>query len=295
MVTAAAMFKLEAGKTREILATVPIIDCTQENSLTLANSWEHSLHGHCRLQIPDPSFQSLYDVALRTLVLHSPGDVYPGPYTYKRFWFRDAAFIIHGLLISGLTQRAERALDRFPSQQDSNGYFRSQEGEWDSNGEALWIMRRFCELTHRPPKTSWQKAIRRGGFWICQKRLPEDSGEPHAGLLPAGFSAEHLGPNDYYYWDDFWGIAGLQAAAYLTEFFDPDSSETFNQEAKAFAKMVDLSLTQVSKRLGRKAMPASPHRRLDAGAIGSLAVGYPLQQFLPDDKRLLDTVESMLI
>jgi hypothetical protein len=219
--------------------------------------------------------------------------VYPGPYTYKRFWFRDAAFIIHGLLVSGLIQRAERALDRFPYQQDSNGYFCSQEGEWDSNGEVLWIMRRFCELTNRPPKPSWQKAIRRGGFWICQKRLPEDSGEPHAGLLPAGFSAEHLGPNDYYYWDDFWGIAGLQAAAYLTEFFDPDTSATLNQEAKAFSKMVDLSLTQVTKRLGRPAMPASPHRRLDAGAIGSLAVGYPLQQFLPDDKRLLDTVEFL--
>ena len=39
--------------------------------------------------------------------------------------------------------------------------------------------------------------------------------EIDAGLLPAGFSAEHLGPNDYYYWDDFWGLAGLIAAARL--------------------------------------------------------------------------------
>ena len=32
-----------------------------------------------------------------------------------------------------------------------------------------------------------------------------------------GFSAEHLGPNGYYYWADFWGISGLHATASLAE------------------------------------------------------------------------------
>lgn len=41
-------------------------------------------------------------------------------------------------------------------------------------------------------------------------------------------------------------------------------------------------------------MPASPYRRLDAGAIGSLAFGYPLQLCAPDDPRLLDGVEFLL-
>jgi hypothetical protein len=293
MVTAAAMFKLEPDKPREILCSVPI--GRDDHHLPIPdNTWRQSLESHCKLQIPDQRFQSLYEAGLQTLILHSPDEVFPGPYTYKRFWFRDAAFIIHGLLCAGLIQRAERALDRFPSQQNSNGYFHSQDGEWDSNGEALWIMRRFCELTGRPPKPGWQKAIQRGGQWIGRKRLTEKNGVPHAGLLPAGFSAEHLGPNDYYYWDDFWGIAGLQSAAYLTGFFDKPLSKTFKEEARAFAEALDKSLTGVEERLGRQAMPASPYRRLDAGAIGSLAVGYPLQQCAPDDVRLLDTVEFLL-
>ncbi len=293
MVTAAAMFKLEPHQTRELLFKIPAEKEETKSSAPMI-SWEQALQGHCRLRVPDPKIQSLYDAALRTLVLHSPDDVYPGPYTYKRFWFRDAAFIIHGLLCAGLTQRAERALDRFPAQQDTNGYFHSQEGEWDSNGEALWIMRRFCELTGRPPKPGWAKSILRGGYWIKTKRLPEGMGGAHAGLLPAGFSAEHLGHNDYYYWDDFWGIAGLRAAACLMNRYEEGAGETFDREADSFAKMVDRNLKTVKERLGRPAMPASPYRRMDAGAIGSLVIGYPLQLCAPEDERLLDTVEFLL-
>jgi hypothetical protein len=294
MCTAAAMFKLEPGAPRTIEAAIAL-ERVHKAARQTAVAWNESLHGHCRLRVPDRRVQRLYDAALRTLVLHSPGDVYPGPYTYKRFWFRDAAFIVHALLCAGLIDRAERALDRFPARQTALGYFHSQEGEWDANGEVLWIMDRFCRLTGRAPKPAWEKAIVSGARWIGRKRLPQDGDSPHAGLLPAGFSAEHLGPNDYYYWDDFWGIAGLRAAADLCARMGKDSQrKEFLREAESFVRAVDRSLGMAAKRLGRAAIPASPHRRLDAGAIGSVVLGYPLQLCAPDDTRLLDTIEFLL-
>lgn len=296
MATAAAMFRIAPGTPRELAVGIPV-DAPEERRHApppRAVAWEDSLHGRCRLRVPDPRFAALYETALRTLIVHSPLDVYPGPYTYKRFWFRDAAFIIHALLCAGLVARAERALDRFPLRQDLTGYFHSQEGEWDSNGEALWIMQRFCAMTARPPKPEWRLAIRRGAQWIARKRLPERGDAPHAGLLPAGFSAEHLGPNDYYYWDDFWSVAGLQAAHELLRSFDGPEARIARAEAQALSAAIDRSLAGVRERLGRPAMPASPYRRMDAGAIGSLAVGYPLQLCRPDDPRLLDTVEFLL-
>jgi len=45
-------------------------------------------------------------------VLHSPCEVYPGPYTYKRFWFRDAAFIIHSGVNCYLTLHLAQVLLR---------------------------------------------------------------------------------------------------------------------------------------------------------------------------------------
>jgi len=290
MVTAAALFPVAPGKATVLNATIPL----ETTAPLAAGAWEAARRGACALSCPEPRYQFLYDAAVASLILHSPDDVYPGPYTYKRFWFRDAAFIIHALLCAGLTDRAERALARFPARQTTLGYFRSQEGEWDSNGEVLWILERFFAMTNRPAPPEWHGPILRGARWIVRKRLADDLDAPHAGLLPAGFSAEHLGPNDYYYWDDFWGVAGLRAAAALLADTDPSHALEFSRAADAFAATIDRSLATCAARLGRPAMPASPYRRLDAGAIGSLAFGYPLQLCAPDDPRLIDCVEFLL-
>jgi hypothetical protein len=291
MVTAAAMFRLHPHQSRELIVNIPLTN--GDNSLNNDISWDNVLTGSCQLSVSDKKVQFLYDAAIRTLILHTGTDVYPGPYTYKRFWFRDATFIIHALLCLGLNDRAERALNNFPARQTVRGYFHSQDGEWDANGQVLWIMHRFCTMTNQKPKASWWQAIKRGGRWIGKKRLSGSSDLAHAGLLPAGFSAEHLGPNDYYYWDDLWSIAGLQMAASLCPSSDNILRQEFTAEANSLQRAVDQSLTRCAKRLGRNGMPAAPTRRLDAGAIGSLAMGYPLQLCPANDPRLIDTANFL--
>lgn len=290
MVTAAALFKLSASESKEVVISIPLTD--DKDAALQPDAWPVEQQKYCKLECPDAQYQFLYDAAVMSLILHSPEDVYPGPYTYKRFWFRDAAFIIHALLCAGLTERATRALAQFPARQTLMGYFRSQEGEWDANGEVLWILKRYYEMTGQRPTDDWHGPIQRGARWIIRKRLSDKLDAPHAGLLPAGFSAEHLGPNDYYYWDDFWGVAGLMSAASLAE--KDNARQEYSDAAAQFNAAIEKSLAHCAARLKRPAMPASPYRRLDAGAIGSLAVGYPVQLCDAQDPRLLDTVEFLL-
>jgi len=310
MATAAAMFALGPGTPRSVEVTVPLARVhpprrkrwfhrlTRQDSqthweLTQAEptSWHETLAGCAQLQIPDSAFAFLYEAAVRSLVLHTPGEVYPGPYTYKRFWVRDTAFLLHALLCVGLIDRVGKCLPRLLARQISNGYFLSQEGEWDTNGEALWLLERYCSLSGRRPPAAWQHVLRSGGRWIVRKRLPSDSALPHAGLLPAGFSAEHLGTNDYYYWDDFWGVAGLRAAAALLEELDDHTIATsFRKAADDLLAAIDRSLKTSAHRRGWPGIAASPYRRMDPGAVGSIVAGYPLQILPPDDPRLLATV-----
>lgn len=301
LVTSAALFRLEQLSTRTIKIQIPLSSNSinmfdQDCSSKTTNAWRKSLDKICQLSVPDEHIQHLYETSIRTLVLCSPEETFPGPYTYKRFWFRDAAFIICGLLYSGLVERAEKSFEYFPKRQTYSGYFHSQEGEWDSNGEALWILKRFYECTNRLPKNvDWWPSIKKGGEWIIRKRLRDDLNTLHAGLLPAGFSAEHLGPNDFYYWDDFWSVAGLEAASFFAEYFNEQKyKKTFGGEAKALSNAIEQSLIKSKKRIKISALPASPYRRMDAGAIGSLAAGYPLQLFAPNDERLANTVEFIM-
>lgn len=292
MLTAAALFKIQPDQPKEIRVTIPLGRVSSKNS---SHSWPLALGEYCRLQIPDKKIQFLYDAAIRTLILLSPNDVFPGPYTYKRFWFRDAAFIIHALLCAGLKGRCERAFRQFPGRQTASGYFSSQEGEWDSNGQVLWILWLFHAMCNTPPLPDWLTIIRRGADWISSKRTAKTPDSPHAGLLPAGFSAEHLGPIDFYYWDNFWGIAGLHAAAnLLTLAGDLKNANRFQSEAEDFELTVGGSLKKVRDRLGAAVIPASPYRRLDAGTIGSLAVSYPLQICSPTDEALLNTTAFLM-
>ncbi len=291
LATAAACFRIEPGQARELTLTVPLPDAEEQAEA----KWSDALADTAALDCPDGRDRFLYDAALRTLVLHTVNDVVPGPYTYKRFWFRDAAFIVSALLDAGLTERGRRALALFtPRQNPATGYYHSQEGEWDSNGQVLWIMARFAALTGEALPTDWLRGLRRGARWIARKRTAARTAEPHAGLLPAGFSAEHFGPNDYYYWDDLWAVAGLRAMAPVFEAAgDDEAGERARCEAADLEATLERCFHRDAERLGCAAMPASPYRRLDAGAVGTLAAGYPLQLRSPLDPALMGTVEYL--
>ena len=112
MATAAVLFEIHGGS-REVVFHVPLREkrkwpAAAKETRSSSDLWAEELKHACRLQVPDERMQFLYDAALRTVILHSPDDVYPGPFTYKRFWFRDAAFILHAMLCAGLSEPGRR-------------------------------------------------------------------------------------------------------------------------------------------------------------------------------------------
>jgi hypothetical protein len=131
----------------------------------------------------------------------------------------------------------------------------------------------------------------KGAAWIIRKRAKTAKKGPlHRGLLPAGFSAEHLGPSDFYFWDNFWAIAGLESAARMCRAWNDTAEENrYRLEAEDYRRRIDEILGVVRGRHGHSILPSAPTRRLDTGVIGSLAAGYPLKLWPADDPRLVET------
>ncbi len=299
MATSAAFYNLVRDKQeKELELNIPLNPSSKSTSrspkITYQN-WSSILNKTAQLRIPDSKLQFIFDASVRTLLLLSAQDIVPGPYTYKRFWFRDACFMLNALLTLGLNDRCLRIINTFPSRQKFSGYFQSQEGEWDSNGQVLWIIDRFQQLTGQDFDENLIDSISKGARWIKRKRLSSKTNLPHAGLLPPGFSAEHLGPNDYYYWDNFWGTAGLKAAAnIMKKSGKAKESEWIYKEGKDLEEKVLKSISTIPEKISQNGIPATPYRRLDAGAIGSMVADYPLQLFPVGDTRIINTLEFLL-
>jgi hypothetical protein len=263
----------------------------------VAKGWQSQSERGMRLVLPDDRLAEAVAANRRFLLLLHDGDVItPGPATYHRFWFRDAAYLLGALDCYGYHDEVAQVLASYPGRQRTDGFFFSQRHEWDANGAALVSLARHWRLTRDAELVDAMVGpIAKGVHWIDKKRRAakgRTADEGVAGLLPPGLSAEHLGPYDYFYWDDFWGVAGLRAGAELLRAIDqPEAAEDAERFAAAMWADVEASLALTAGRLGTQAMPAGPRRRIDAGAIGSLVACAPLGLLAPDDARIAATAD----
>ncbi len=297
MASAAALFPVEKGTENIFTARIPLSKKQHSyqshaktlvkklsnpivirNSQASVESNTESYEEKCLiLGMPNP-YSFLYNSSVHTLLLHTCEEVWAGPFTYKRFWFRDAAFAIHSLLYIGQIERARRVLENALSRQQQDGYFCSQNGEWDSNGQMLWIMAKYCAMSGTALPAEWIRSIERAIKWIARMMKSTSNG-----LLPPGFSAEHFGLNDTYYWDDFWSLAGLREIAPL---LDTAGSTRAASASRIVAKRLESALSdsieQAFLKVDFKGLPVSPNRNMDSSAVGNLVATYPLRLYGSD-------------
>jgi hypothetical protein len=283
------------------LAPLSSLRSSNELCVKTISIWREKLAHGMRVRLPDEKLQNAFEANKAFLLLLHDGDsITPGPFTYHQFWFRDAAYMLNALDKLGYHDETRAVIEKFPRRLQKDGYLSATEGEWDSNGAAIWTMVENARLSGDRGllvKDYW--SLLRMASWINSKRRQTadrrpQTRAPHHGLLPPGPSAEHLGPSDYFYWDDFWGLAGLREAARAAEWLgQTDDAGKLRANFESFRADIDVSLAAAATHLGRVAMPASPYRRLDAAIIGSLAALYPLRLFEPNDPRIVDTIAAL--
>lgn len=236
--------------------------------------WERKLD----IQIPDEELNRLTASCLTNQSIFCLGkSLSPGYLIYDDFWFRDAAFLGHMLLKSGQFESVREIIRHFPDHQKGDGFFQSQEGEWDSNGQVLWLVNQYWKYTRDENLLhELYPSLVAGAKWI-QKKRNQNSDSEVKGMLPAGFSAEHFGANDYYFWDNFWSLAGLEALSELAYDLNYKNTKTWLEPEKTAYRERLSELVRKSIKTNDGVLSASPKRGFDGGAIGNVVTAYPLQ------------------
>jgi hypothetical protein len=258
----------------------------------IVEEWKQLLNNRVVLNIPDEKITSLVKSSTCTSLQFCDNDtITPGPFIYHQFWFRDAAYQLNVLNKFGFSEIVDRIIKNFTKYQKRDGYFQSQKGEWDSNGQVLWMIMQHALLSNDIGllKTYFNylyKAVK----WIDKKRLTDKkySAEYYYGLLPKVLSAEHLGLTDYYYWDNFWSLAGIKSFILICEILKEKSAKVFAEKLYSdYANTLKKLLTVKNNSVNPNVFASAPNKFLDSGMIGTIAAIYPLQ-ILDFDKGIFD-------
>ncbi len=278
-----------AGRATPVTDTLP-------SAREVVGRWQTESDREMRLRLPEGRMADAVEANRRYLLLfHDGDDVTPGPFTYHRFWFRDAAYLLAAMGRYGFHAESAQVLRSYVRRQHHDGFYFSQRQEWDANGAALSSLAEHWRLTRDVgciDAASVLKAVR----WIERKRNTRRRRDDPSlrGLMPASISAEHLGPFDYFYWDDFWSLRGLLDGALLLRLVgleeDAGGAEQWARDLRA-----DLaaSMSLVAERLGTDVIPAGPRRRIDPAVIGSLVACSPLRLLPATDPAMAATAEAV--
>jgi len=234
------------------------------------------------LRVADPGIQTLVTALAHRLPAFDNGSHFaPGAFFYNHSWLRDSAFLAFAHDLWGLHGAVANKEEAWLATQTWAGDFRSHSGEWDGSGETLFTWCTHVLMTGDAGflDRHWRQ-LGRSARWIARtrRRNPEPGA---AGLLPAGLSAEHFGPNDHYLWDNFWSLAGLDRFRQVLLLW-PEAppgarrlAAWLGSEANAYRSELQFHLARLTEKEGGL-LPSSPYRPPAAACIGTLAALRPL-------------------
>ncbi|MHA1220302.1 MAG: hypothetical protein ACTSQB_01070 [Candidatus Heimdallarchaeota archaeon] len=263
----------------------------------IETQWKEKIASGMTLSTKYKEIDRLYKASIANLLLLTdPGTITPGPTEYHRFWCRDAAYLISALDRAGFHNYARDALNQFIVRQRSDGFYYSHEGEFDSNGEGIWALAEHAKLTR---DYQWlegvYESIEKAAEWIITTRkLEKKEGtigkeEFIRGLLPPGFSAEHLGPCDYFYWDNFWGVTGLREAAHIARILQKESATRLQKEFERYLLDLFISTSKLFKKYDY--LPVGPFRESDSAMIANLCAYHPTKIWDSSNEILTKTAD----
>jgi hypothetical protein len=282
LASAAMIWELPAGKDLlELTIFVPFFGSrktfvSSDRSTALAR-WQRKL-GLVKWQVPScakSAFDCLHTAAGHILINRDGAAIQPGPRRYTRSWVRDSVIMGAALAKVGLPHVMDEFIRWYASFQRADGFVPcvvDRDGvdwlvEHDSHGQFLWGIR---EVFRAGQDNDFLREImphaRKAAEYLIDLRAQRMTSEFLAGdrkaefgLLPESASHEgYLSHPVHSYWDDFWGVRGLQAAADMAEAAGcKDESARWCTEADHFQNDLLMSLNKVVREKNLNYIPGS--------------------------------------
>ena len=225
------------------------------------------------------------------MIANDLGEVRGGEGFYDEFYIRDGAYQVLELEEAGMWDAARKSVALYLPRQRADGRFESQTQQFDANGQAIWVLWHYYQIT---ADRAWLQrvypAMRRAADWTIKARREAASAAAFAGLLPnAPADGENLWDGKYHIVGyDFWNLRGLQcteeAAGVLGRQAEADE---LAQEVTAYRQAIQAAW----QRTGLAYFPPAWEK---AGTHwGNTETLWPTRIFAPDDPRVAALIQHV--
>ena len=298
---------LATGEERTItlrMPVIPVADGVEAQKMVQAdydshfaavvNSWEKVLAAGMQIELPEPKVSDTFRASLVFDLLARDhignNDIQTvNKLNYHAFWLRDASDIARMYDITGYPLFAAQTLAFFPRFQQPDGLFLSQPGQYDAQGEVLWIYGEHYRMTHnlafaREVFPSVERAV----AWLETARKADA-----LHVIPASSVKDNEYVTGHVTGYNFLALDGLQSAAVLAEAVGrPDLARRYRIEYGAFRKDLLTAIQRCSSANGGS-IPPSLDGDCKGQDWGNLLGTYPGHVIAPDDPLVTATLKAV--
>ena len=247
--------------------------------------WHDALAGTAHITVPcRKATEALLAAHVCQLIASDHGEPHGGEGFYDRFYIRDGAYQVMEYEEAGMFDAAAKAMNAYLAHQRPDGRFESQKGQFDANGQALWVLWNYYKMTgDRQWLAKAYPQMRAAVDWLIKARREAPADSPYAGLLPKALAdGEYLwaGKNHIVGYD-FWNLRGLLCTADAAKALGKEvEAEELHSEAADYRKAIDAA----RKRTGLPHFPPSWEK--EGTHWGNTETLWPTEIFAPDDPRI---------
>lgn len=298
----AKTWSLEPGRSAEAVWRIPFAPVDDASAFAREDArtwlertvgyWRGVMAGAARIEVPcEKTSQALLAAHVCQLIANDRGEVHGGEGFYDEFYIRDGAYQVMELEEAGLAEAARKAADLYLLRQRPDGRFESQAGQFDANGQAVWVLWQYYQVTG---DRAWLEKVyppmRRAADWTAKARREAPADSPFAGLLPnAVADGEFLWDGKYHIVGyDLWNLRGVLCVADAARALGKtDDEKALRDEAEAYRAAIDAAW----KRTGLPHFPPSWEK---VGTHwGDTETLWPTALFAADDGRVVALIDEV--
>ncbi len=268
---------LKASYTGEINATI--------------DQWENVLHAGMEIETPEAKVNDTFNASLvyDLLARDHIGENYiqtVNKLQYHAFWLRDASDIVNMYDLTGYPKYASQDLDFFARFQQPDGQFLSQPGQYDAQGEVLWVYGQHYLMTHDLAFAQRVfPSVERAVDWLEKARAADP-----LHLIPPSFVRDNEYANGHITGYNLLALGGLKDAAILADAVgQPEKAAQYRADYQAYRADFLKALDRCTK-LDGGYIPPSLDGDCGGQDWGNLLGTYPEHIFAPDDPLITATL-----